>query len=112
MYGQDQFSVTQPPRIGPRIGATTTTIPNTAIALFRASPLKHSIQTACAIGIRQPPPKPCIALAKTIISIEFEIPHKNDATVNISTPSIKKFFRPRNLQKKSIIGITILLAIR
>lgn len=38
MYGQDQFSVIQPPITGPNIGATITTKPKTAIALFLASP--------------------------------------------------------------------------
>ena len=112
IYGQDQFSVIYPPITGPKIGATTTTSPKTAIALLRSSPLKHSIQTACAIGIRQPPPKPCNALARTIIPIDCAVPQRNDAIVNIKTPSIKKFFLPINLQKKSIIGITILLAIK
>lgn len=112
MYGQDQFSVIQPPITGPNIGATITTKPKTAIALFLASPEKLSIHTACAIGIRQPPPKPCNALAITIIPIEFAIPQRKDAMVNIKTPSMKKFFLPKSLQKKSIIGMTILLAIK
>ena len=47
-----------------------------------------------------------------IIKIEFEIPHKKDAIVNTNTASINKFLRPKNLHKKSIIGITILLAIK
>ena len=112
IYGQDQFSVIHPPITGPKIGATTTTKPNTDIALFLASPVKLSIVIACAIGIKHPPPIPCNARAITIIPIEFETPHKNDASVKINTPIIKKFFLPKNLQKKSTIGITILLAIR
>ena len=80
--------------------------------MFLASPVKDSNVIACAIGIRQPPPIPCNALAITIIPIEFDTPQIKEAIVNINTPSIKKFFLPKNLQKKSIIGITILLAIK
>ena len=89
IHGQAQLSVIQPPITGPNIGATTTTSPNTAIALFNASPLKLSIVIACESGIKQPPPNPCSARAITIMPIEFDTPHMNDAIVKTKTLRIK-----------------------
>ena len=112
MYGQDQFSVIQPPTAGPIIGAKTTPNPNNAIALGRDSFGKLSIIMDCDRVRIAPPPIPCKNLAKTIIIRELEIPHKNDYKVKTIILSIKKFFLPNNLQKKSTAGIIIPVAIK
>ena len=112
MYGQDQFSVIQPPIAGPIIGANTIPNPNNAIDCGRFSLGKLSIIIDCDNGKIAPPPIPCKNLDNTIIINKFEIPHKNEAKVKIIILNIKKFLRPINLHRKSTAGIMIPLAIR
>ena len=75
------FSVIHPPNIGPKSGAKIIAYPNIAIDFARSFFSKFSNIMACPNGKSPPPPKPCINLDKTIISIDFDTAHINDEKV-------------------------------
>ena len=54
----------QPPSTGPMIGATTTPMPKTAIAMPRLAGGKLSMRIACDKGCSAPPAAPCSTRAK------------------------------------------------
>ena len=65
---QDKFVVSQPPRIGPIIGANNIPTPKTATPFPCSSGGNDSNIIACEIGNKHPPPNPCNILPNIIIS--------------------------------------------
>ena len=62
---QCQLSEIQPPRIGPKTGATTTVIAHNAKANVRFSGGYDAINKLCDSGINGPATKPCNTLKIT-----------------------------------------------
>ena len=77
------------------IGATTTPIPNTAIAEPRFSGGKLSRRTDCAMGCKAPPPAPCSMRANINMPKLVAAPHNAEDSVKITMQTIKNLFRPK-----------------
>ncbi|MCY1445120.1 hypothetical protein D9M71_616240 [compost metagenome] len=78
MYSQPQFSVSQPPRVGPMEGAKVAVMANIAMPLARwCSGSLISVRVK-ASGISAPPVKPCKARNRIMLSRFQAIEHSSD----------------------------------
>ena len=109
---QEKFVVSQPPRIGPIIGANNIPTPKTAAPLPCSSCGNDSNIIACEIGNRHPPPKPCNILPNSITPKFGAIPHIKEATANNAIQNKKKFFLPNTFEHQPVAGNKILHAIK
>ena len=75
----------QPPRLGPRVGATTTETPYRAKAPARFAGEKVSVMIDCSLAARPPPPRPCNTRKKIGAGRLVAMPHSIDAAVNTAT---------------------------
>ena len=81
---QFQFaaSVIQPPKVGPKVGKTTSPIRKTGWTTACSLGEKTWTKVACAVEIRAAPPAPC-KMRQTISPPRLcDVPQKNEATVN------------------------------
>ncbi len=102
----------QPPRVGPRIGATMTPIENVAIATPRRAGGKLSIRMAWAIGCRAPPPTPCRTRATMSMPRLVAAPHTADEIVKSAMQVSRKRFRPNAELSHAVVGRMIALDTR
>ena len=89
---QENWSVSQPPRVGPTTGATTMPRPNKAVAVPRWVGGKLSNRMAWESGCMAPPPKPCKIREITSIGMEVAIPQVSEANVNNAVAGDQKSF--------------------
>ena len=86
------MSVSQPPRVGPSTGATTTPRANTAIASPRFSGGKLSVKIASRIMIRL-----------------VAAPHAKDEAMKMIMLTIRKRLRPNFIENQALAGNTTAL---
>src|SRR5579883_2029427 len=84
-----------PPRVGPRIGATSTATPNRLIAGPRFSGGKVSSRTPWVDGWSPPPENPWRTRNRISSGRLVAIPHRNELAVNPARDRMKYRFRPR-----------------
>ena len=106
------MSVSQPPRVGPSTGATTTPKANTAMAMPRFWGGKLSSRIAWDSGCSAPPPAPCTMRAMSISAKDGAAPQKNEETVKIITQVTRKFLRPNLSANQLLAGRITALATR
>src|SRR3984893_12059320 len=82
---QVKLSVTQPPRVGPMAGASTTARPYTAKAMPRLAGGNVSARMACSLGCSPPPPAPCSTRKKISDPNEGARPQRHELIVNSAT---------------------------
>ena len=109
---QENWSVSQPPRVGPTTGATTMPRPNKAVAVPRWVGGKLSSRMAWESGCMAPPPKPCKTRETTSIGMEVAIPQVSEATVNNTVQATRNRLRPKKLENQALAGRMTALATR
>ena len=109
---QDQVSVSQPPSIGPRIGAKMMPTATTENARPRCDGSNVSRMMDCWFGCSPPPKKPCSRRNTTSSLRLVAMPHRNEHTVNMATHSRKYCLRPSSRPNQPEIGSTMPLATR
>ena len=77
------------------IGATTTPMPKTAIAMPRLAGGKLSMRIACDKGCSAPPAAPCTTRAKTRKPSVVAAPQAAEASVKKAMQAIRNRFRPK-----------------
>src|ERR1700733_6303960 len=92
---QEKSSVSQPPSVGPIIGATTIPKPYKALAVPRWLGGKLSSKIDWAKGCMAPPPKPCSTRAKIRMGMLAATPQTKEASVKIMVQPIKNLLRPK-----------------
>ncbi len=106
------MSQTQPPTVGPRMGAIITPMPHTAIARPRWRSGKISHIVAWAMGTTGPPPRPWSTRIATRNCRFGARPERNELTVNSVVHTRKSRRRPRMPVSHPVAGITMALAAR
>ena len=101
-----------PPTVGPRIGAIMMPVPHTVNAMPRCSSGKISHMMACAIGITEPPPRPCRMRMATRNSRFGAMPDRNELAVNVTVQIRKKRRRPKSEVSQPLAGMTTAFAAR
>ena len=94
------------------IGATTTTIPNSAIAFPRSRGSKTSSMIAWDSGCITPPVAPWMTRQTTRNGRENDSPHMSEAAVKPVTESSSSRRRPNWFASHPVIGRMIALAAR
>ncbi len=109
---QESDSVSQPPKIGPSIGATTMPSAQIPIARPRFSGGKDSSITACETGCMAPPDSPCRTRKRTSAKSEVAKPQSTDVMVKPLTDSRRRRRRPILCASQPASGSTMALATR
>ena len=104
--------MSQPPRTGPKIGATTMPRPQNPIALPRSWGGKASRSTACDSGCSAPPVMPWMTRKSTSISRFGARPQRKDAIVKPVTDAISSRLRPKWFASHPARGRMMALATR
>jgi len=84
---QEAMSISQPPRIGPKIGPSSIGMPSTAITRPTRSGPAARVRIVMPSGISMPPPRPWRTRKATSISIEFAREQSTEPRVNRRTAS-------------------------
>src|ERR1700723_3117333 len=108
----EKLSVIQPPSVGPMMGATTTPIPYTAIAMPCLLRGKLSTRMAWEIGCRPPPPAPCRTRKKMSRKRLGARPHRNELMVKMTTQPMNSRFRPNSMESQPVSGSTMAFEIK
>ena len=104
--------MSQPPRVGPSTGATTTPSANTAMAMPRFWGGKLSSRIDWERGCNAPPPAPWIALAIRITAKLVAAPQAKEETVKMMMHAIRNRFLPKRNENQVLAGRTMALATR
>ena len=87
-------SVMIPPRSGPAATASPTVEPHMAIAPARSGPVYSAPISASAVANSAAPPTPWSARAMSSDNTFHATPHRNEATLKMTTPPAKTSLRP------------------
>ena len=97
---QVKLSASQPPRVGPTTGATTTATPNRANACPRFCGGKASAKIDCDTGTMPPPARPC-RIRNRRSEFRFQAcAHRIELTLNSPRQIRKKILRPNRRARK------------
>src|SRR5450830_2031327 len=107
---QLQLSVSQPPKVGPRIGPIITPMPQMAMAEPCFSRGLMSSSTACDSGTSAAPNTPCNKRAATISDKVPDKPHSTEAMVKPATETRKVFFWPKRSHNQPVSGVAMAAA--
>src|ERR1044071_2945349 len=96
-----------PPMIGPMIGATSVVIDQIASAAPLRCGGKIVSSSDCAPGTIGPETSPCRIRKTTSEARLHDAPHRNDATVNISTEATNTLTTPKRCMSQPVSGTEI-----
>ncbi len=82
------MSMSQPPRIGPKIGPSSIGTPSTAITRPTRSGPAARVMIVMPTGISMPPPSPWSTRNATSSSMLVAVAHSTEPAVNSSTASM------------------------
>ena len=100
-------SISQPPRIGPRIGPSSIGIPMTAITRPTRSGPAALVSIVMPSGMSMPPPSPC-STRKVISAVMFQDnPHRIEPIKNaVSAPMYSRLV-PNRSAAQPVTGMTV-----
>ena len=104
--------MSQPPRVGPSTGATTTPKAKTAMAAPRLAGGNDSSRMAWEIGCSAPPPAPWMTRARSRKPSVGAAPQAKLATVKMATQDIRKRLRPKRSENQLLAGRMMAFATR
>ena len=85
---QLKWSMSQPPRIGPKIGPSSIGMPRTAMSRpIRFGPAAR-VMIVMPSGMSMPPPRPCRTRKATSISMLFALAHSTEPATKRPTASM------------------------
>ena len=99
-------SISQPPRIGPKIGPSSIGIPSTAITRPIRSWPAARVMIVIPSGISMPPPRPCSTRNPTSELTSHAVLHSTDPRVNSSSASMNSRLVPNRSAAHPVSGIT------